>query len=68
MKPNMGALDRILRLLLSAIVLVLYFSHQITGTAAIVLGIIAAIFLITGIIGFCPLYAIFKISTRKKKS
>jgi len=67
MKKNMGALDRIIRTILAVVVIVLYFTKQISGTAAIILGIIAVIFLLTSLIGFCPLYVPFKISTLKKQ-
>jgi len=63
----MGALDRIIRTILAVVVVVLYFTKQISGTAAIILGIIAVIFLLTSLIGFCPLYVPFKISTQKKE-
>lgn len=63
---NMGVIDRILRIILALIVIILYLAGQITGTAAIVLGIIAAIFIITGIIGYCPIYQLLGISTKKK--
>ena len=66
MKKNMGLIDRIIRLVLAAVVGVLYFTGQITGTAAIILGIFALIFVATSAIGFCPLYVPFKFSTRKK--
>jgi hypothetical protein len=66
MPKNMGTIDRGLRLVLAATVAVLYFTSQISGTAAIVLGVFAVIFTITSIIGFCPLYYPFGISTRKK--
>jgi hypothetical protein len=66
MKKNMGLIDRIIRVVLAAVVAVLYFTGQLTGTAAIILGIIAVIFIITSAIGFCPLYYPFKISTIKK--
>jgi hypothetical protein len=66
MKKNMGLIDRIIRLVLAAVVAVLYFTGQLTGTAAIILGIIAVIFVITSAIGFCPLYVPFKLSTIKK--
>jgi Na+(H+)/acetate symporter ActP len=66
MKKNMGTIDRIIRTFLAVIVAILYFTGQITGTAAIILGIFAVIFLITSAIGFCPLYAPFKLSTMKK--
>jgi hypothetical protein len=66
MKTNMGSADRIIRTLLAIVVAVLYFSKQITGTAAVILGIIAIIFLLTSAVGLCPLYLPFKISTKKK--
>lgn len=68
MKTNMGGVDRIIRIVLAALVAVLYFTGQISGVAAIVLGIIAVIFLLTGIVAFCPLYVPLKISTKKKES
>ncbi len=67
MKKNMGNADRIIRTLLAILVAVLYFTDQISGTAAIILGIFAIIFLLTSLVGFCPLYVPFKISTRKKR-
>jgi hypothetical protein len=64
---NMGAVDRIIRIVLALVVLVLYLTGVISGWLAIVLGILAVIWVFTGIIGFCPLYALFKTSTKKKK-
>lgn len=66
MKQNMGTTDKIIRLVVVAIIAVLYFSGQITGTAAIVLGIVAVAFLVTSLIGWCPSYVPFGISTKKK--
>jgi len=63
----MGAADRIIRTILAIVVAFLYFTDQITGTAAIILGVLAIIFLLTSLVGFCPLYVPFKISTRKKE-
>ena len=63
MKKNMGTIDRIIRTLLAIAVIILYLAGSITGIAAIILGIFALIFLITSAIGYCPLYAPFKIST-----
>lgn len=68
MKKNMGLVDRISRLGLAVVVAVLFFTKQITGTAAIVLGILAIIWIVTSFISFCPMYAPFKISTKKIKS
>jgi len=67
MKKNMGAVDRIVRIILAVVIAVLFITGQLTGGAAIILGIIALIFLLTSAVGFCPLYLPFKISTRKNK-
>ena len=67
MKKNMGAMDKIIRLVVAAIVVVLYFTGQISGIAAIILGLIAVVFLITSLMGSCPLYMPFGLSTRKQK-
>jgi hypothetical protein len=68
MTKNMGSFDRILRVLLAVAVAVLYFTNVISGTWAIILGVLAIIFLLTSLIGFCPLYKPFGISTKKKSS
>jgi hypothetical protein len=67
MKPNMGTADKIIRLIVVAIIAVLYYTGQITGTVAIILGIIAVAFLVTSLIGWCPTYVPFGISTRKSE-
>ncbi len=66
MKKNMGSMDKGIRIFLAVIVAILYFTNQITGVAAIVLGIFAIVFLLTSFMGFCPLYVPFKLSTIKK--
>ena len=66
MNKNMGTTDRALRVLLAVLVLVLYLLHKISGVAAIILGILALVFLLTSLAGFCPLYLPLKLSTRKK--
>ncbi|NOZ04386.1 MAG: DUF2892 domain-containing protein [FCB group bacterium] len=63
MKKNMGTLDRGIRVLLAVVVAILYFAGQISGLAAIILGIVAVIFLVTSAIGFCPLYSLLKLNT-----
>lgn len=66
MKSNMGTVDKVIRIIVAIIIGILYFTGQITGTAAIILLILAGIFILTSFISFCPLYAPFKISTKKK--
>ncbi|MHB1352803.1 MAG: YgaP family membrane protein [Thiobacillus sp.] len=65
MKQNMGTTDRIIRLIVVAIIAILYLTGAISGTAAVILGVIAAAFLVTSLIGWCPSYLPFGISTRK---
>jgi uncharacterized membrane protein YobD (UPF0266 family) len=67
MKKNMGSADRISRIIFAIIIGVLYFTNAIEGTAALVLGALAVVFLLTSFISFCPLYLPFGISTCKKK-
>lgn len=67
MKKNMGTVDITIRLVIAALVIVLYFTHVISGTLAIILLIFAAIFILTSLFNFCPLYLPFGISTRSKK-
>lgn len=66
MKSNVANADRIIRILVAIVIAVLYFTHQISGIAAIVLLAVAGIFIVTAFINFCPLYYALGISTRKK--
>ncbi len=66
MKPNMGTTDRIIRIAVAILIGALYFAGKISGTLAIVLGIVAVVFLLTSLVGTCPLYMPFGISTRKQ--
>lgn len=64
----MGAADRLIRLTIAAVILILYFTKVITGTLAVILLIFAGIFVITSLVSFCPLYLPFGLNTGKKKS
>ena len=68
MKQNMGTLDRVIRIVLAAAVAVLYFAHLLSPVAAIILGVVGVIFLATGIAGFCPLYLLLGLSSKKKSA
>lgn len=65
MKRNMSNLDRILRVLIAALFAYLYFGGIVTGTLGIVLIALSAVFALTAVIAFCPLYAPFHFSTYK---
>jgi hypothetical protein len=63
MKRNMSNTDRIVRVVVSALFAYLYFGGMVTGTLGIVLVALGAVFLLTAVVAFCPLYAPFKFST-----
>ena len=67
MKKNMGTVDRLIRILVAVVIAVLYFTHQISGGLAVVGLIVSGIFILTSIMGLCPLYILFGINTGKKK-
>jgi len=67
MKKNMGTTDRAIRILVAVVIGILYYANIISGTTAIVLGILAGVFILTSFMSFCPLYLPFGISTLKKK-
>jgi hypothetical protein len=66
MKKNMGSADKIVRILIALIIGGLYFAEVISGTTAVILAVLSVVFLATALVGFCPLYLPFGISTRKK--
>lgn len=67
MKKNVGKIDTWIRILVALLILVLYYFDIISGTLAIVLLIAGIVLLLTSLLGFCPLYTIFKINTCKKE-
>jgi hypothetical protein len=67
MKKNIGAIDKVVRIAIVVLIATLYFTHQITGTSAVILGSLSAILALTSIISFCPLYIPLGITTAKKK-
>lgn len=64
MTLNMSSLDRMIRIALVVVVAVLYYTGAISGTVGIILGVLAAVFALTSIVGFCPLYRLVGLSTR----
>jgi hypothetical protein len=63
MKKNMGTADRIIRIIIAAIIGFLYYNGTISGTLGLILLILAIVFLLTSFIGFCGLYSLFGIKT-----
>ena len=70
MKKNMGNADRVIRVIIAAILITLYFMNIITGILEIILLALSGVFLLTSLVSFCPLYAPFGFKTcpMKKES
>ncbi|MCS7011514.1 MAG: DUF2892 domain-containing protein [Anaerolineales bacterium] len=62
---NMGTIDRVIRLVLALVFLLLYFGGLVSGVLGTILLILAVVFILTSAVSFCPLYTLFKLSTRK---
>ncbi|MCA2000479.1 MAG: DUF2892 domain-containing protein [Chloroflexi bacterium] len=65
MKRNMSNTDRIVRVVLALAFFYLYFGGVVTGALGVALAVLGAVFLLTSLVAFCPLYLPFKISTYK---
>ena len=66
MKKNMGTADRIIRVIIAAIMAILYFTGVVPGALGIFLMVLAVVFVVTSLISFCPLYLPLGLSTCKR--
>lgn len=66
LNKNMGTPDRIIRLVIAAVIAILLITGNLSGLLAIILGLLAVIFVATSVISFCPLYLPLGLSTRKE--
>jgi hypothetical protein len=67
MKKNLGSIDKVVRILMALVVIVLYFTHVISGTLAVILLIVAAILILTSLFSFCPIYWSLGLRTDKRR-
>ncbi|MBK5279877.1 MAG: DUF2892 domain-containing protein [Bacteroidia bacterium] len=67
MKKNMGSADKVIRVILAAVMVMLYFTNTVSGTLGIILLALAVVFVLTSFIGTCPLYLPFGLSSLRKK-
>ena len=65
MKINETNLDSAVRIFAAVLLLYLGFGGELAGTNAIAAEILGVILLLTGVVGFCPLYALFRFSRKK---
>jgi hypothetical protein len=63
MKKNVGNMDKVIRIVLAIIFGVLYFTGTVTGTLGLALVILGGIFVLTSLVGFCPIYSIVGLNT-----
>jgi len=68
MTKNISSIDRIIRVVLAILFTYLYFSGAVAGTIGLILFILAIVFLLTSLLTFCPIYAMFGFSTKKKSA
>jgi len=67
MTKNMGTIDKVIRLIVAVLFIVLYFTGTVTGTVGIILLVLAAVFILTSLISSCPLYLPFGLKTTCEK-
>jgi hypothetical protein len=63
---NVSSIDRIIRLVIAAVAVVVAFAVGASSPLGIVLFVVAAVMVVTAVVGFCPLYRLFGLSTKKK--
>jgi uncharacterized membrane protein YuzA (DUF378 family) len=63
MKKNMGNIDRGIRILIAVVVAALFATNVISGTLAYILLGLSAVFLLTSLVSFCPLYTLIGLNT-----
>jgi hypothetical protein len=68
MKKNIGSPDKVVRILFAVVVLGLYLANVISGTLALVLGIVGIVLFMTALVGTCPIYLALKLTTKKSQT
>ncbi len=67
MKANIGSADKLIRLILAIVLILLFYFGVLTDTWGIIALIGALVLTVTSLINFCPIYPLFRINTTKKK-
>jgi len=67
MKKNMSSYDKLIRLGISIVLIILYYKQVLAGTVGIISLLVAFILTLTSLISFCPIYKVFGISTCKRE-
>jgi len=65
MTKNMSKTDGTIRIIVALAIIALWYFGVVSGIVLTILAVVAGIFIVTGFINFCPLYAALRIRTRK---
>jgi len=68
MKSNEGGADRLIRIIVGILLFIIGWGILKNNLLGIIFDILGIILFITGITGFCGLYKVFGINTRKEKT
>ncbi|WP_109434307.1 MULTISPECIES: YgaP family membrane protein [Aquimarina] len=68
MRKNLGKIDAIIRIILGVVLAYLFYNNFISDTLGIVLLSVSGVLVITGFMGWCPLYKLFGIASCKVKN
>jgi hypothetical protein len=66
MKRNMGKLDRLIRMTIAGLLILLVLSNHLLGTWAIIASVVAVFLFFTSLFGNSPIYSLLNFSTTKK--
>jgi hypothetical protein len=66
MKKNVGTIDKTIRILIAVVLVVLYFTHVISGVLGIILLALSAVLVVTSLFSFCPIWQVLGLRTTKK--
>jgi uncharacterized membrane protein len=67
MKKNVGTTEKVIRLVIAVLFIILFVTHVVSGVLGYVLLALAVIFILTSLIGWCPIWAVFGVNTTAKK-
>ena len=67
MKKNVGSIDQIIRYILAAVLIILFFTNVVTGVLGYILLAVAVIFIVTALLNFCPIWWMIGVKTNKTK-
>ena len=63
---NEAPIDRVVRVVLGIVLVAVAIGGAVSAPLLYAVWLVAAILLVTGIVGFCPLYALLRVSTKSK--